>query len=230
MALFSACVWPYHDRQLRVSFCSVHKDGFHGPSCFTVLAPRARAVRGFGVAHRFPVGASGLQLPRLKVARCRLPDARCPRPDDRCPLPGTRCPCPGARCRHRVSRDPSWRHRAGDRVFDRGRPAEGGRHPVPGRQLMPLDPASLDPGSSTMDSPLHSRAEIDAVLATVSEDQRPCWYLVYDHSDMGCPAAPNGQRISALRKSGTVAPPGWILSMTCWTCPASDPACATTSH
>ena len=95
-------------------------------------------------------------------------------------------------------------------------------------QGMPLDPVSLDPG--TTDSPLHSRTEIDAVLATVSEDQRPCWYLSYDHSDMGCPTAPNGQRISALRKSGTVAPPGSILSMTCWTCPTSDPTCAITSH
>jgi hypothetical protein len=95
-------------------------------------------------------------------------------------------------------------------------------------QGMPLDPTSLDPG--TTDSPLHYRAEIDAVLATVSEDQRPCWYLSYDHSDMGCPTAPNGQRISALRKSGTVAPPGSILSMTCWTCPTSDPTCAITSH
>jgi hypothetical protein len=95
-------------------------------------------------------------------------------------------------------------------------------------QGMPLDPASLDPG--TTDSPLHSRAEIDALLATVSEDQRPCWYFFYDHSDTGCPATTNGQRISALRKSGTVAPPGSILSMKCWTCPTSDPTCATTSH
>ena len=93
-------------------------------------------------------------------------------------------------------------------------------------QGMPLDPASLDPG--TTDSPLHSRAEIDAVLATVSEDQRPCWYLAYDHSDVGCPNAYNGQTISVLRKTGAVAPTGTIVEGKCLTCPDSDPTCATT--
>ena len=84
-----------------------------------------------------------------------------------------------------------------------------------------LDPASLDPG--TTDSPLHSRAEIDALLATVSEDQRPCWYLSYDHSDTGCATAPKGQRISALRKTGTVAPPGTEIVGKCLTCSNADP-------
>jgi hypothetical protein len=83
-------------------------------------------------------------------------------------------------------------------------------------QGKPLDPNLLDPGTAAQ--PLHSRTQIDAVLNTISQDQRPCWYLSYDHSDTGCPAAPNGQRISALRKTGTVAPPGTRLAMKCLTC------------
>jgi hypothetical protein len=83
-------------------------------------------------------------------------------------------------------------------------------------QGMPLDPASLDPG--TADQPLSANTQVDAVLATVSEDSRPCWYLEYDHSSIGCPEAYNGQRISVLRPTGTVAPPGTQLSMKCSTC------------
>jgi hypothetical protein len=95
-------------------------------------------------------------------------------------------------------------------------------------QGMPLDPASLDPG--TTDSPLHSRPEIDAVFATVSEDQRSCWYLAYDHSYVGCPNAYDGQTISALRKTGAVDPTGTIVEGKCLTCPASDPTCTATSQ
>jgi len=74
----------------------------------------------------------------------------------------------------------------------------------------------LDPGTTAQ--PLDSRTDIDALLNTISQDQRPCWYLSYDHSDTGCPLSPNGQRISALRKTGTVAPPGTMLTMKCLTC------------
>ena len=88
-------------------------------------------------------------------------------------------------------------------------------------QGKPLDPNLLDPGTAAQ--PLHSRTQIDAVLNTISQDQRPCWYLSYDHSDTGCPAAPNGQRISALRKTGTVAPPGTELQVKCLTCSNPDP-------
>jgi hypothetical protein len=83
-------------------------------------------------------------------------------------------------------------------------------------QGKPLDPNLLDPGSPAR--PGYSRTQIDAVLNTISQDQRPCWYLSYDRSDTGCPLAPNGQRISALRKTGTVAPPGTMLAMKCLTC------------
>jgi hypothetical protein len=83
-------------------------------------------------------------------------------------------------------------------------------------QGKPLDPNLLDPGTPAQ--PLYSRTQIDAVLNTISQDQRPCWYLSYDHSDTGCPSAPKGQRISALRKTGTLAPPGTMLAMKCLTC------------
>jgi hypothetical protein len=90
-------------------------------------------------------------------------------------------------------------------------------------QGMPLDPASLDLG--TTESPLHSQADIDAVLATVPQASLPCWYVSYDHSAAGCPAVSNGQRVSALRRAGTVALPGAILAVTCLTCSASNPEC-----
>jgi hypothetical protein len=63
----------------------------------------------------------------------------------------------------------------------------------------------LDPASPQLDS--------------VSEDSRPCWYFSYDAT------CTNAQKISALRKTGVVAPPGTLLAMTCQTCPASNPGC-----
>jgi hypothetical protein len=83
-------------------------------------------------------------------------------------------------------------------------------------QGMPLDPNLLDP--APLNGPARTPQQITAVLNTVSEDQRPCWYLAYDHSTTGCPLAPKGQRISALRKAGTVAPAGTQLLMKCLTC------------
>jgi hypothetical protein len=64
--------------------------------------------------------------------------------------------------------------------------------------------------------------------AQVGEANRPCWYLVYDKNpDTGCPNAPNGQRISALRVADGVAPVGTLLSLSCRTCTGlDDPACA----
>jgi hypothetical protein len=88
-------------------------------------------------------------------------------------------------------------------------------------QGLPLNPKLLDPGTTAQ--PGYSRTQIDAVLNTISQDQRPCWYLSYDHSVTGCPAAPNGQRISALRKTGILAPPGTELQVKCLTCSNADP-------
>jgi hypothetical protein len=81
-----------------------------------------------------------------------------------------------------------------------------------------LDPASLD-------SSVASQAQIDAVLATVDDASRPCWYLGYDHGIAGCSNVFNGQRVSALLPMGTVASPGTLLSMQCLTCPATDASC-----
>jgi hypothetical protein len=78
-----------------------------------------------------------------------------------------------------------------------------------------LDPASLDPNSS-------SQTSIDGVLAGVADSARPCWYLSYDNSKLGCASAYHGQRISALRPAGTVAPPGTFLAMQCLTCANAD--------
>jgi hypothetical protein len=89
----------------------------------------------------------------------------------------------------------------------------------------PLDPASLDPGSDSQ--PLNTQAQISAVLATVSENSRPCWYLSYDNSASGCATSYKGQRISALWPTGTVTPTGTQLAISCLTCATYDPACAT---
>jgi hypothetical protein len=93
-------------------------------------------------------------------------------------------------------------------------------------QGMPLDPNLLDPVPTN--GVARTSQQITAVLDTISEDQRPCWYLSYDHSVTGCPQAPNGQTISVLRKTGAVAPTGTIVEGKCLTCPDSDPTCATT--
>jgi hypothetical protein len=58
---------------------------------------------------------------------------------------------------------------------------------------------------------------------SVPDSARDCWYLSYDKTALGCATAGfNGQRISALRKSGTVAAPGTNLAMKCLTCPNAD--------
>lgn len=61
----------------------------------------------------------------------------------------------------------------------------------------------------------------------IPDDARPCWYLAYDTDPLyGCPEAPLGQRIMALRKGDGLAPPGTILQMSCVTCAsASDQGC-----
>jgi hypothetical protein len=81
-----------------------------------------------------------------------------------------------------------------------------------------LDPSSLDPR-------LYSQAQIDAVLANVSPDSQPCWYLSYDTGPLGCAQVFKGQRISALRKMGMVAPVGTFLAMQCLTCAITDAIC-----
>jgi len=73
-----------------------------------------------------------------------------------------------------------------------------------------LDPASLDPVAV-------SQTQIDDVLATVREDLRPCWYVWYDNTILGCFRSHNGQRISYLPASGTVAHPGALLVAECLT-------------
>jgi len=63
-------------------------------------------------------------------------------------------------------------------------------------------------------------------INSVPDDNRPCWYLWYDMDPVsGCAEAYRGQRISALRKTGTVAPPGTMLAMSCLTC-ATQEQCA----
>jgi hypothetical protein len=59
-------------------------------------------------------------------------------------------------------------------------------------------------------------------LATVSEDLRPCWYVSYDNTALGCARSYNGQRISYLPASGTVAHPGALLMAECLTETATD--------
>jgi hypothetical protein len=83
-----------------------------------------------------------------------------------------------------------------------------------------LDPSSLDPSRS-------SQAQVDATLtASISEASRPCWYLSYDSNPAtGCPSAFKNQRISVLRPTGTVAPPGTMLALQCLTCALSDAIC-----
>jgi len=67
-------------------------------------------------------------------------------------------------------------------------------------------------------------------IDNIPDAERPCWYLSYDTDPItGCPHAPNGQRISVLRRTGTVAPAGSYLAMTCQTCPASNPGCTATT-
>ncbi|MGB8298622.1 MAG: hypothetical protein WCG85_24615 [Polyangia bacterium] len=68
-----------------------------------------------------------------------------------------------------------------------------------------IDPATPDPNS-----------------VPDTDSARPCWYLSYDNTALGCQKAFNGQRISALRRTGTVAKPGTNLAMKCLTCPNAD--------
>jgi hypothetical protein len=84
-----------------------------------------------------------------------------------------------------------------------------------------LDPSSLDPSA-------YSQAQINAVLANVSDDSRPCWYLSYDNS--ACANSYKGQRISALRPTGSVTSPGAIVAMQCLTCAAADGNCPGAHH
>ena len=76
-----------------------------------------------------------------------------------------------------------------------------------------LDPASLDPSGAG------GQAAVDALLAnSISQDSRPCWYLSYDNTALGCRnVSYKGQEISALRPSGSVAAPGTFLVVTCLT-------------
>ena len=86
-------------------------------------------------------------------------------------------------------------------------------------------PECIDP---TLGFPLNPA---DPQLNNIPDSARPCWYLDYDLSPVtGCPNAPNGQRITALRPTGTVAPAGTLLALTCLTCPASDPGCGVAGH
>jgi hypothetical protein len=88
-----------------------------------------------------------------------------------------------------------------------------------------LDPSSLDPGPDP-NNPLHTQADIDNTLSKIIQDSRPCWYLSYDHSSAGCSSVFNAQRISVLRQTGQVAPPGTSLGMQCLTCPNADGDCS----
>jgi hypothetical protein len=64
-------------------------------------------------------------------------------------------------------------------------------------------------------------------VANVPDAARPCWYLYYDLTPTtGCADAYRGQRITVLRKTGQIAPPGTMLSMKCLTCPTTDATCS----
>jgi hypothetical protein len=52
---------------------------------------------------------------------------------------------------------------------------------------------------------------------TVPENRRPCWTFSYDTSQSGCGSSFQGQKISVLRPTGTAAPSGSLLAMTCRT-------------
>ena len=63
-------------------------------------------------------------------------------------------------------------------------------------------------------------------LNNVPNSGRDCWYLYYDPNPVtGCPNAYKNQRIAALRKTGTQAPAGTLLSMKCLTCARADQTC-----
>ena len=62
-------------------------------------------------------------------------------------------------------------------------------------------------------------------LGNIPDSDRPCWYLYYDKSATGCPTSYLGQRITALRKSGTTAPAGTLLGMQCLTCAKATQDC-----
>jgi hypothetical protein len=67
-------------------------------------------------------------------------------------------------------------------------------------------------------------------IDNVPDGERPCWYLSYDTDPItGCPDAPHAQKFSVLRPTGTVAPAGTFVEMTCQTCPASNPGCTVTA-
>jgi len=84
-----------------------------------------------------------------------------------------------------------------------------------------LDPSSLDPNGAG------GQAAVDALLAnSISQASRPCWYLSYDNTKLGClNVSYKGQRISALRPTGTVAPAGTSLGMQCLTCASANQVC-----
>jgi hypothetical protein len=82
----------------------------------------------------------------------------------------------------------------------------------------------IKPLSECRDSQGKNLDPSSPALATVSEDARPCWFLFYDANPVtGCPNSPNGQAISALWPSGSVAPPGTLLTAKCLTDVASEP-------
>jgi hypothetical protein len=63
-------------------------------------------------------------------------------------------------------------------------------------------------------------------LNSVPDSARPCWYLVYNTDPKtGCPNAPNGQTIAALRPNGVKAPAGTSLVSQCLTCSRPDGNC-----
>jgi hypothetical protein len=68
-------------------------------------------------------------------------------------------------------------------------------------------------------------------VGDVPDSVRPCWYLYNDPDpNTGCPDTYQHQRITVLRKTGEIAPPGTMLAMKCLTCPGSDPECALQSQ
>ena len=86
----------------------------------------------------------------------------------------------------------------------------------------------IDPTTGLPLDPATAQDNLNKIPNT--DSARPCWYLYYDTSTAGCPDAPKGQRITVLRKSGETAPAGTLLSLSCMTCPASNPDCGGAGH
>ena len=90
-------------------------------------------------------------------------------------------------------------------------------------------PECIDPTTGRPLDPATAQSNLNKIPDT--DSARPCWYLYYDTDPVrGCADAPNGQRITVLRRNGQTAPAGTLLALSCMTCPASNPDCSVAGH